>query len=318
MRETPFTLRLESMTWLVEGVVELRLVRPDGGTLPDWEAGAHITLSLPNGESRSYSLCGPHDDSRAWTVAVHRSPSSRGGSTFIHDSLRVGTRIEVTGPFHTFELEAAPRYLFVAGGIGITPIKAMAERLCEGDSPWELLYCGRSRGTMAYLDTVTAWGPQHVRLHADDEHGGPADLAALLADQPSDTLIYCCGPEAMLAAVEAAAPDPSRVRVERFRPPEPAEPANDVRPAFDVVCAGSGLRVPVTPDVSILDALKQAGVDVPNSCREGICGSCETKVIQGVPDHRDFVLTDSERTENASILVCVSRAHSAELVLDLP
>lgn len=307
------TLRVQRMTWLADDVVEVMLADAHRAALPDWQPGAHVVLQLADGLSRQYSLCGDPAERGSWTVAVHRSPASRGGSSHVHDRLRVGSLLPVEGPANNFPLGEADRYLMLAGGIGITPILAMTRRLRESGADFELVYCGRSASVMAYRDEIAGWRDDRVTLHADEEDGGPLDLRALLAARPG-ALVYCCGPEGMIAAVEQAAPDPSMVRVERFR----AGPAvRDEGEAFDVVLAGSGERVRVGLGESILGALDRAGHDVPSSCREGICGTCETKVVRGEPDHRDSVLTPEERAENCSMMICVSRSRSPELVLDL-
>jgi ferredoxin-NADP reductase len=316
MSERVATLRVERMTRLADDVVEVQLVDPTGAPLPDWEPGAHVVLRLAEGVNRQYSLCGAADQRHSWTIAVHRSPTSRGGSSYVHDHLRVGSSLPVEGPYNNFPLGEADRYLLLAGGIGITPILAMTRRLRASGHAFHLVYCGRSRSVMAYLDEISAWSDDRVTLHADDEQGGPLNLGALLRQHPG-ALVYCCGPEAMITAVEEQAPDPELVRVERFRAAPQPERASAEDGAFDVVLAGSGQRLRVDTGQTILDVLHRAGHDVPSSCREGICGTCETKVIDGVPDHRDSVLTAAERAEGCSMMICVSRAKSAEIVLDL-
>ncbi|MGI6873048.1 PDR/VanB family oxidoreductase [Amycolatopsis sp. 3B14] len=306
------TVRVHQSTWLADGVVRVELRDPVGAALPAWEPGAHLSLHLPNGLVREYSLCGDPADGHSWTVAVLREPSSRGGSAWVHERLTPGTLIEVDGPRNNFALEDAPRHLLIAGGIGITPLLAMANTLQQRGSDWSMLYCGRSRSSMAFLADLPA---DRVRVHADDERGGPPDLAAELTGLRPGTLVYCCGPEPLIAAVEAALPDASILRVERFRAPTTAPATPDE--SFDVVCGGSGRRIPVPAGVSILDALAGAGVSVPNSCREGVCGTCETKVLAGEPEHRDFLLSDDEKAAGGTMLICVSRSRSAELVLDV-
>lgn len=307
------TLRVQRMAWLADGVVEVVLADPSGAPLPEWQPGAHVVLQLADGLSRQYSLCGDPAERGSWTMAVHRAPASRGGSSQVHDRLRVGSLLPVEGPVNNFPLVKAERYLMLAGGIGITPILAMTRSLRESGADFELVYCGRRASLMAYRDEIAGWRDDRVILHADEEDGGPLDLRALLAARPG-ALVYCCGPEGMIAAVEEAAPDPALIRVERFRA---APTAQAPGLAFDVVIAGSGGRIRVEPGESILDALSRAGHDVPSSCREGICGTCETKVVRGEPDHRDSVLTPEERAENGSMMICVSRSRSPELVLDL-
>lgn len=309
------TVRVHRTTWLAEGVVQLEFRDPTGADLPGWEPGAHLSLRLGNGVVREYSLCGDPDDRRGWTVAVLREPNSRGGSAWVHERLTAGTPVEVDGPRNDFPLEPAARHLLVAGGIGVTPLRPMAARLAAAGADWRMLYCGRSRANMAFLDELVELGGDRVRVHADDEHGGPPELAAELAALEPGTLVHCCGPEPLLAAVESALPETAELRVERFRAPEPVASTEDG--SFEVVCASSGVRVPVEPGTTVLDALAAAGVEVPSSCREGVCGTCETKVVGGRVDHRDHVLGPAEREAGDTMMICVSRCRSAELVLDL-
>ncbi|MBN9759508.1 Flavodoxin reductase (ferredoxin-NADPH reductase) family 1, Vanillate O-demethylase oxidoreductase [Pseudonocardia sp. Ae406_Ps2] len=310
------TLRAEQLTRLADDVVEVRLVDPSGAELPSWEPGSHLALDLPAGLTRQYSLCGSPTDRRSWTVAVHRAPDSRGGSAWVHGSLRPGDLLTVSGPHQEFPLVDGSEHLLVAGGIGITPILSMARALQARGADWSLLYCGRTAAALAYLDELTALDPDgtRVRVHLDDEHGGPADLVTALAARPT-AVVHCCGPGPMLDAVLAAAP--GRAHVERFRAPPP-DPRDTVADAgFDVHCETSDVRLRVEPGTSVLAALTGAGITVPSSCEEGICGTCEVKVLAGEPEHRDLVLSDDERAVGGSMLVCVSRARSARLVLDL-
>ncbi|MFC7339811.1 PDR/VanB family oxidoreductase [Saccharopolyspora griseoalba] len=311
------TVRVRSTTWLAEGVVQVEFRDPAGGELPRWEPGAHLSLRLGNGLVRQYSLCGDPAERDRWTVAVLREPNSRGGSAWVHERLTAGTLVEVEGPQNNFALEGAERHLLIAGGIGVTPLRAMAGQLDGDDADWRMVYCGRSRSGMAFVDELAELGGHRVRVHADDEHGGPPDLTGELAGLAPGTLVYCCGPEPLLNAVEAALPDSADLRVERFRAPERSAAAAPDADSFDVVCASSGVRVPVGADRSVLEVLDEAGVAVPSSCQEGICGTCETKVLSGSPDHRDFVLSPAEQESGNTMMICVSRCRSAELVLDL-
>ncbi|WP_084533220.1 PDR/VanB family oxidoreductase [Nocardia fusca] len=310
------TLRVQQKTWEADGVISITFADPSGAQLPAWEPGAHLALHLPNGLVREYSLCSDPSDRSCWTVAVLRTPDSRGGSTHIHDLLPVGGLLEVEGPRQNFALDTAARHILVAGGIGITPILSMVRTLHRDGANWTLLYTGRSRSTMAFLDEIDSLPADRVTIHADDAAAGRyPDLAGLLGDIDADTVAYCCGPEALMAACRDALPDPGQLRIERFKAPEPIATGEDT--AFDVILAGSGRRIPVGPEVSVLSALQNAGVPVESSCTEGICGTCEVGVVKGDVEHRDFLLSPEEQQTGGTMFVCVSRCRSAELVLDL-
>ncbi|MGC4960888.1 PDR/VanB family oxidoreductase [Gordonia sp. DT101] len=308
-------LRVEQKTWEADGITSVTLVDPTGACLPTWKPGAHIALHLPGGLIREYSLCSdPHDTSR-WTVAVLRTEQSRGGSVHVHDRLSVGAEIEVAGPRNAFGVDDdATEHVLVAGGVGITPIVAMMRHLEAAGRPWRMLYAGRSRHSMAFVNEVS--GLATATIHADDEVGGLPDLDAVIGNAAAGAVVYCCGPPPLLDAVEKVVPEGAALRTERFAAPVIAAPAGDDS-AFDVVLDQSGRRIPVACNVSVLDALLDAGVDVPSSCTEGICGTCEVAVVKGDVDHRDFVLSETEHAENTTMLPCVSRCRSAELVLDL-
>jgi ferredoxin-NADP reductase len=294
---------------LADGVVRLTLGAPGGEPLPSWEPGAHVDLLLPGDVVRQYSLCGRPEDTSAYQVAVLREADGRGGSAYVHDSLSPGDRLEVDGPRNHFALVDAERYLFIAGGIGITPILPMLDRVAATGREWQLVYGGRTRSSMAFTAELARHGDR-VTFRPQDEHG-LLDLPSLLADAPSGTAVYCCGPEPLLAAVEALGPED--LHVERFTP----RPDEGPRTAFEVELAGSGRVLPVPADRSILDVLEEAGMTVLSSCREGTCGTCETGVLGGTPDHRDSVLTEAERLESEVMMLCVSRSCSPRLVLDL-
>jgi ferredoxin-NADP reductase len=309
-------LLVKQMTWEADGVLSLALAHPDGKPLPEWTPGAHVDLRLRGSLVRQYSLCGDPADETRYRVAVLRDQAALGGSEYIHEGLRPGHRLEVVGPRNNFAFLPASRYVFVAGGIGITPILAMVRSAEAQGAGWELWYGGRRRQSMAFLDELAAYG---ARVHVvPEDECGRLDLAAALPAPADGTLVYACGPEPLLAALEehaAAWPD-GILQLERFKAKKvEAGPGGDQ--PVTVECQRSGVTVDVAGDCSILDALETAGVSVPSSCRDGICGSCETRVLSGEPDHRDSVLSACEQAKGASMMLCVSRARSPHLVLDL-
>ena len=317
---TATTLVVASKRIVADGVAQLTLRDPSGARLPDWAPGAHIDLVLtaPDGSqySRQYSLCGDRWDASTYQIAVLREPAGRGGSALVHDHLAEGDVVGVGGPRNNFALVPADRYLFIAGGIGITPILPMvaaAERLGAG---WKLLYGGRTRASMAYLPELQTYGDR-VQVCPQDEFG-LLDLAAALTDFEHGTgKVYCCGPAPLLDALASATHEwpAGAVRTERFVPKEQQAPARTT--PFVVDLARTGGSVTVETDVSILDALDRHGVNVLSSCREGTCGTCETTVLEGAPDHRDSLLSDAERESGDCMFVCVSRSIGDRLVLDL-
>ncbi|HET6509945.1 MAG TPA: PDR/VanB family oxidoreductase [Baekduia sp.] len=298
-----------------DGVLSLRLGPTGADALPPWEPGAHVDLLLGGDLERQYSLCGAPEARDAWRIAVLREPESRGGSAFVHTSVAAGDRLTVRGPRNHFNLVEADAYRFVAGGIGITPILPMLARLSAEGRPWRLLYGGRRRGSMAFVDELAALGGDVV-LWPQDEHG-LLDLDAFLGPPADGTAIYCCGPEGLLAAVEARAErwPAGALHLERFAPKDGA--LEGAATAFEVVLQESGITIAVGPDETIADAIEAAGVDVDTSCREGTCGTCETAVLEGVPDHRDSVLSASEQASGEVMMICCSRARTPRLVLDL-
>jgi ferredoxin-NADP reductase len=314
-QETSRTCVVADRTDAADGVVTLTLRDATGAPLPEWGAGAHIDLVLPD-LVRQYSLCGAVADRGEYRIAVLREPQSRGGSAYVHDELAVGSTVEVVGPRNHFALEPADRYVFIAGGIGITPILPMIDQAIAAGAEWQLHYGGRTRASMAFLDRLADHGDR-VRVIPQDE-AGLLDLAAALVDvEHPDTLTYCCGPEGLLSAVETrcGAAGRERLRVERFSSAIEADQDGDQ--PFEVEFSQSGITLTIEPGTSILDAALDAGVDVDCSCEEGVCGTCETAVLEGTPDHRDSVLSDGEREANDVMMVCVSRARSKRLVLDL-
>ena len=298
-----------------DGVVTLALREVGDSPLPAWEPGAHVDLVLDGAPTRQYSLCGDPADSHEYRLGVLRDPDGRGSSRYVHDRLAVGDNVRLRGPRNNFPLVASPRYLFIAGGIGITPILPMIRAAEAAGADWELVYGGRRRASMAFLDELAQYGDR-VSIRPQDETG-LLDLDTLLGTPRPDTLVYCCGPEALLGAVEqsCAAWPPRSLHVERFAPKPQAEPVR--KEAFEVVLRRSELTLSVPPDRSILSVVEEAGVGVLSSCAEGTCGTCETPVLEGVPDHRDSVLDDSERQAGDCMMICVSRSTTPRLVLDL-
>lgn len=315
------SLRLTALRHEAEGVCSCELQPVEGGELPAFTAGAHVDLHLAPGLVRSYSLCNSQDERHRYVVAVNRDARSRGGSRHVHEQLRVGQVLQVGGPRNNFPLdEGAPHSVLVAGGIGITPLLAMVRRLVALDRPWELHYCARSQANAAFLPALRALqvASTHGRLHPhfDDAGQGLLDLGQLVAQAPAGAHFYCCGPGGMLTAFEAATAhlERGRVHLERFTAPQVA-----VAPAggFTVELARSGRALQVEEGRSILDTLLDAGVDVPYSCMQGICGACETRVLAGEPEHRDLVRSAGEHRAGGTIILCCSGAKTQRLVLDL-
>jgi ferredoxin-NADP reductase len=308
-------LRVQAVRYEADGVLSYELIRPDGATLPPFVAGAHIDLHLPNGLIRSYSVSSDQQDLSRYVIGVSRDADSRGGSIWIHENVRPGDLVQATGPTNDFPLrEDAERSVLIAGGIGITPILAMVRRLRVLERDWTLHYAVQSRDRAAFLEELARLAADRLRLHADDEHGGsPPDIAQIVAEAPAGSHLYCCGPTPMLAAFEEAAAEipADRRHVEHF--------SNDIEPAdggFEVELIESGITIKVGKGESILQALTDAGVDAPFSCSEGICGTCETRVIAGVPDHRDLVLSDQEKETGDVLMICCSGSKTARLVLE--
>lgn len=320
MQDT-LTLRLRAMTWEAEGILGLELVpAAPGEPLPAFTAGAHIDLHLPGGPVRSYSLLNDPAERHRWCVAVYRDPASRGGSRQVHEQLRPGQLLTVSPPRNHFPLdESAPLSVLIAGGIGITPLLCMVRRLTALGRPWVLHHAVRTRAHAAFGDELQALAAQGSgTLHRvfDQEPGGRMlDIAAVVVALPDGAHVYCCGPAGMLAAFERATAGlpPERVHLEYFA----AKDAPAASGGFSVKLRRDGRTVPVPPGQSILDALAAIGAEPPWSCREGVCGTCEVRVLEGVPDHHDMVLSPAQRDANDRMMVCCSGAKSPLLVLDL-
>ncbi|HET9647546.1 MAG TPA: PDR/VanB family oxidoreductase [Microlunatus sp.] len=315
VREHEADLVVQEAETVADGVLSLSLASPDGSPLPAWTPGAHIDLILGDDLTRQYSLCSSPGQPDRWRIGVLHTPDSRGGSAAVH-ALMTGATVRVRGPRNHFPLVASPRYLFIAGGIGITPILPMIAEAEAAGADWSLLYGGRQRSSMAYLHELAAYGDK-VTIAPQDETG-MLDLAALLGVPRPETLVYCCGPEGLLSAVEGLCQSwpAGTLHLERFAAKPTDEPAGTAS-SFELVLERSGLTLQVPPDRSVLEVIRGAGVSVLASCLEGVCGTCETEVIDGDVDHRDSVLNEEERASNEFMMVCVSRCRSARLTLDL-
>lgn len=297
-------------------VCSFDLRRADGGTLPEFSAGAHIDLYLPNGMVRQYSLCNPPGETGRYLIAILKEPQSRGGSRWVHEELVVGQSLEISYPRNNFALTpAATGYLLFAGGIGITPILAMAQDLNAQGVPFQLFYFSRSPAAMAFRAQLQASQYRdHVHFHFDSGED------AISIDEALELIpgahVYVCGPDGFIRVVGeravALGVAEERIVIERFA-------ANVVKGEtnFTVLLQRSGTQVTVGPSISIVDAVRSAGVEIPTSCQQGVCGTCLTPVLSGIPDHRDMYLTDEEKSRNDQMLPCCSRSKSELLVLDL-
>jgi ferredoxin-NADP reductase len=314
VREFEADLVVAGATVVADDVVALTLAAADGAPLPPWTPGAHIDLVLGDDLVRQYSLCGSPADRATWRLGVLRTPDSRGGSKAVHADLHDGAVVRVRGPRNHFPLVASPRYVFIAGGIGITPMLPMIAEAEAAGADWRLVYGGRKRASMAFLDELVSYGDK-VTLVPEDERG-MLDLGAELGEPREGTLVYTCGPTGLLDAVEqrcASWPSGS-LHLERFSAKAASATGNT---EFELLLQRSGLTLTVPADRSVFDVCKQAGISVVGSCLEGVCGTCETEVVDGDVDHRDSVLNEEEREANEYMMICVSRCRSARLTLDL-
>ncbi|MFQ3459316.1 PDR/VanB family oxidoreductase [Bradyrhizobium sp. UFLA01-814] len=299
-----------------ERIHSYELIARTGSKLAPFTAGSHIDLHLPNGMIRSYSLVNDQCERHRYVIAVNKDAESRGGSSFVHDAVRVGDIIAISGPRNNFALqEEAEHSVLIAGGIGITPLLSMIRRLEALGCRWDLFYAARTRAAAAFLDEL---GTYRSRVHVDfdDERSGRVfDLPAIVRNAPAHAHLYCCGPQPMLEAFEAATVDrpADRVHVEYFK----AREAPATEGGFDVKLARSNRTIAVEAGKTILDALLDAGIAANYACTEGVCGTCETRVLEGIPDHRDQFLSEEEQAANKSVMICCSGAKSRTLVLDL-
>lgn len=313
-------LLVARLTHEAQDVLGLELRSADGSPLPAFTAGAHVDLHLPGNICRQYSLANSPLERERYVLGVGLAPASRGGSSYVHRQLAVGDEVEVSEPRALFGVDAAAaEHVFIAGGIGITPIMSMVHWCEANGQAWRLLYCVRSRSRAAYAWTLARHGDR-VRLHVDQESSGPPDLAGWLHRAPRNAHVYCCGPEGLMNAVGNAAAEAgfakSAMHFERFAPPETKACATPAA-GFTVVLQRSGKTITVPPGQSMLEALECNGICIPFACREGLCRSCELPLLEGEAEHRDFVLSDEERHAHTCILPCVSRARSQRLVVDL-
>ena len=317
MQDTEIPVRVTQIRYEANTIVSVELTPLNGATLPNYEAGAHIDMILKDDLRRSYSIYKPYTDGQSYSVAVHLDPESKGGSHHIHKVLRVGDKIKVSKPKNNFPLkEDAVKSVFIAGGIGITPMVCMLQRLNDLGKPWELHYAARTRAAAAFLNEIKSFAKQdQIFDHFDDEKGGALlDLKGIFAASP-DAHFYCCGPEPMLAAYEAAgrALPAAQIHIEYFSAKEEAA----LEGGYEIELSQSGMVLDVPTGQSILDVLIENNISVPFACNDGVCGTCETRVLAGRPDHRDAILTDEEKLRGDTMMVCCSGSKSPRLVLDL-
>jgi tetrachlorobenzoquinone reductase len=320
MADSVMQVRVKRISFEADNINSYELVSPDGGDLAPFTAGSHIDLHLSNGMIRSYSLVNDQGERNRYVIAVNNDAASRGGSKLIHETMRVGDIITVSLPRNNFALqEDAGHSILIAGGIGITPLLSMIRRLEALGRSWELFYAARTRLTAAFLDELKTLRPDdhpNLNLNFDQEpEARMMDLSSIVKAALPDAHLYCCGPVPMLEAFEAATVDrpTGHVHVEYFKARE--KPAAEG--GFEVKLARSNRTIAVQAGQTILDALLEAGISANYACTEGVCGTCETRVIEGIPDHRDLFLSKEEQEANKTIMICCSGAKSPTLVLDI-
>ena len=308
-------MRVAEVRRVAADVVCIDLKAADRRPLEAFEPGAHVDLYAPNGALRQYSLCGDPRDTSRYTIAVKREPAGRGGSTSMHDDVEEGTAMGMQGPRNFFPLARdAAHHLFIAGGIGITPIRAMILALEHAGASWELHYCARSEAHAAFFPELATLGGIRVKPYFSE--APLLDARALLREVAPGTHVYCCGPEALMKAVGAAGahwPE-GALHFEWFAAPKQEWPENR---AFTVELARSGLTLEVPATRTILQVVREQGIDVTSACEEGVCGTCETRILEGEAEHRDVLLTPAEREAGKTMMICISRAKTPKLVLDL-
>jgi ferredoxin-NADP reductase len=309
------TLRLEAIRYAAQDIHLFEFADPEGRPLPAYAPGAHLDVHMPGGIMRQYSLARPWRPDQGYLVGIKLDAGTRGGSRYMHEQARVGQSFQLAGPRNHFPLvEDAPSSVLIAGGIGVTPIWCMAQALEAIGARFEVHYAVRTRADAAFLAELERMAPK-LRLHVDAEAERFLDVPAIVAAAAPDAHLYCCGPAPMLEAFEAAAADrpATCVHVEYFSAPAAAP----IEGGFVVVLARSGREVVVPEGSTILETLRAAGLTVPASCEQGVCGTCETRVLEGTPDHRDLLLTPQEKASGQTMMICCSGALSDRLVLDL-
>ena len=326
---TGLNVRVHERRVVADGVVAIELRAADGYELSPFAAGSHIDVELPVRDAhgqfivRQYSLCNDPAEHDRYVIGVGRDANTRGGSGYIHDELKVGDIVHISTPRNHFQLyEPASSSVLVAGGIGVTPLLAMARRLSALGKSWTLYFCARTPERAAFLKELNALPGRVIPVFDGVPGGKPIDFARVMADAPADAHLYCCGPTTLMEAFERAAAtrDPGSVHVEWFKPrpvPSNSTTSTEADGEFKVKLARSGVTLTVPPQKSILDVLIEAGIAVQYSCRDGVCGTCETRVLEGVPNHRDSVLLGEDANATDRIMVCVSRCSGPSLTLDL-
>lgn len=314
-------VRVQSISYQGDELNEYRLVSTNGEELPAFTAGSHIDIYFRDGRTRQYSLCGDEWHRDSYRIVVQREQNGKGGSRDIFEKVHVGRQLVISQPRNNFRLVAADKYILIAGGIGITPIFSMAQHLAEEGKPFTLHYCTRSKERTALLSEIQHLCPEES-LHIYHDGGNPqhgVDLDAVLSEAQHGTHLYYCGPPGLMQAIARKSEHwpAGHVHAEFFAAPvAPAEASNNIADTgFDVIVNSTQQKFLVPADKSILEVLKSNGYDIPSSCEAGVCGTCSVQYIDGVPDHRDFILQDEEKAKN--ILICCSRSFSRTLTLDL-
>jgi ferredoxin-NADP reductase len=315
------TLVARSVRQEADGVRSFRFERPCGSAVQPWSPGAHLEFTLPSGVVRHYSLCGDPEDRSGYVVAVLEQPDGGGGSREFHEHVTPGAALSVREPRNHFPLVEAENYLFIAGGIGITPILPMVRSVAKAGKQFRIVYGGRTLASMAFCDEVRSYAERAVLM--PEATAGRIDIVGELSRCPAGTQVYCCGPEPLLRAVEDACAGHDRVgglHFERFGSAGPGGTASGPvvsAGSFDVELARTGVTLQVDDASSILDKVLAVVPDQPWACREGYCGTCETAVISGEPEHADEILSADERASNTVMMICVGRSRSPRLVLDI-